>query len=54
MSSHFPPEILAPRPVSLRHSCCWAARRAGCWMGSKRTTTERASLQIQPWQLRIA
>jgi adenine-specific DNA-methyltransferase len=24
MRSHFPPGILAPRPVSLRHSCSWA------------------------------
>jgi hypothetical protein len=54
MRSHFPPGIRAPRPVSLRHSCSWAARRAGCCSGSRRTTTERASLRIQPWQLRIA
>jgi cellulose biosynthesis protein BcsQ len=52
--SHFPPGILAPKPLSLRQSCSWAERRAGCCSGSRRTTTHCSSLRIQPWQWRMA
>jgi len=54
MRNHFPPGILAPRPLSLPQSCSWAERRAGCCSGSRRMTTHCRSLRIQPWQWRMA
>ena len=46
--NHFPEGSRAPRDVSLRQSCIWAALRFGCCMGSRRTMTSDLPDFTQP------